>query len=734
MFLLVTGCLYLHVIHIAATPMHDAQMHKLNAIPAKTKSKDAIDDSAADTKSIKQEPASDVTTRLNRTHSKDEISAKKPFDNPPFDLAARPTRTDMSDETNNIDKKASVEPQPANVTRETTNNVAKKPSNQPTANVTQDKTDNMAKKPPNQPTANVTPEIMAKKPSDEPPADNRTEKTNNIAKKPSAEPQPANITREKADNITKNPSDDPPTDIATEKTSNIAKQTSNNPPSDVPACFDRTDTKDKISNSAADAFSSEQASSGDHPPKRLSKEPPSHVAAHPNRTDTTDRITTSTKEPAKEPPSKINNSVANTSLGEQAVSGSQPSEALSKKPPSDLTASPVRREKINDSTAHALLSQQPSPASHPYKQLSDKLPSDITAIPDHTATEGLSTTEQMVGVPQTSVAADCLPSLRAKVVENKDPVETPHKKNDSGAQPVQRLKTAVSVEDCSNTAVEVSRTKGPSDAEGHPDKSAKEWAALVAYVGVVVQNELRADQPHLELVDVVRRITLKCQMYALFGYDTSKRDVDQSMRELASEIKKQWLRAESTVQARVSLGADSEKQYELREALMGVLLDKSVVDGKDHLVTQLLPGYEDMWRLVLWCFGDRTSVSVLSNSPRKVTEDTAHYRLRHAIPFHLAMTYLLVRTLLYETAVGWKIVGAKPDIEESYGAKFETYSKLRLERLSGGNKAGESSSIDRLPNTESGDGLPVVPGVGIGERDSSKAAPNADGKGDEKKL
>lgn len=546
MFLLANGCLCLHWIHIAATALHDAQMHKLNAIPAKTKSKDAIDDSAADAKSIMQEPAFDVTTRLNRTHTKDEISAKKPFDNPLFDVTARSTRTDMTDETNNIAKKPLDQP-PANVTQDKTHDIAKKPPVEPQpAKVTRETTDNVAKKPSNQPTTNVTQDKadnMAKKPSDEPPADMTTEKTNYVAKKPSVEPQPANGTREKADNITKNPSDDPPTDFTIEKTNNIAKQTSNNPPSDVPACSDRTDAKDNISDCAASALSSEQASSGDHPPKRLSKtlskEPPSDVAAHPNRTDTTDKITTSTKEPVKEPPSKINSSGANASLGKQAVSGSQPFEALSKKPPSDLTASPVRREKINDSTAHALLGQQPSPASHPHKQPSDKLPSDITAIPDHTATEGLSTTEQMVGVPQTSVAADCLPSLRAKVVENKDPVEITHKKNDSGAQPVQRLKTAVSVEDCSNTAVEESRTKAPSDAEGHPNKSAKEWAALAAHVGVIVRSELRADQPHLELVDVVRRITLKCQMYALFGYDTSKRDVDQSMRELASEIKKQ---------------------------------------------------------------------------------------------------------------------------------------------------------------------------------------------------
>ncbi|KAK1809596.1 hypothetical protein LTR12_016046 [Friedmanniomyces endolithicus] len=746
MFLLANGCLCLHWIHIAATALHDAQMHKLNAIPAKTKSKDAIDDSAADAKSIMQEPAFDVTTRLNRTHTKDEISAKKPFDNPLFDVTARSTRTDMTDETNNIAKKPldqppanvtqdkthdiakkpPVEPQPAKVTRETTDNVAKKPSNQPTTNVTQDKADNMAKKPSDEPPADMTTEktnYVAKKPSVElQPANVTREKADNMAKKPSDEPPadmttektnyPANGTREKADNITKNPSDDPPTDFTIEKTNNIAKQTSNNPPSDVPACSDRTDAKDNISDCAASALSSEQASSGDHPPKRLSKtlskEPPSDVAAHPNRTDTTDKITTSTKEPVKEPPSKINSSGANASLGKQAVSGSQPFEALSKKPPSDLTASPVRREKINDSTAHALLGQQPSPASHPHKQPSDKLPSDITAIPDHTATEGLSTTEQMVGVPQTSVAADCLPSLRAKVVENKDPVEITHKKNDSGAQPVQRLKTAVSVEDCSNTAVEESRTKAPSDAEGHPNKSAKEWAALAAHVGVIVRSELRADQPHLELVDVVRRITLKCQMYALFGYDTSKRDVDQR--------------------------ADSEKQYELREALMGVLLDESVMDGKDDLLTQLLPGYKKMWLLVLYWFADFPSASVLSKLPRKVTEDTADYQLRHTMPFHLAMTYLLVSTLLCETAVGWKIVGAKPDIGESYGAKFETYGKLRLERLSGGNKAGESSSIDRLPNTGGGDGLPVVPGVGIGERDSSKAGPDADGKGDEKKF
>ncbi|KAK0884156.1 hypothetical protein LTR87_002095 [Friedmanniomyces endolithicus] len=808
----------LRLIRIAATALRDARSRRLKAVSSKTRSKDAIDDSPAEALFIKKEPAFDVTTRLNRTDTKDEISAKRSSDSPLSDVTVRPTRTDMKDRTDNVAKKPSDEPpanitmdktndiakkpfvelQSVNITRGTTSNIAKKPSDQLTADVTKDKTNEIAKKLIVEPQpANVTrgtTNNIAKKPSVEPqPANVTRETTNNIAKKASEEPQSANVTKEKTDNIAKKPSDEPPADVTTEKTNNIAKQAANKPRSDVPACPDRTDAKDKIGNSAANASSSEQASSVDHPPKRLSKETPSDitarvdrphtklkisnsakevskeppfdvtarpdrmytenkindsakepskelpsdVAAHRNRTDTTDKITTSTKEPAKEPPFEINNSVANASLGKQAVFGSKPSEALSKKSPSDLTASPVRKEKINDSTANALLSQQPSPTSHPCKQPSDKPPSDeppsdITANPDYTDTKGLSTTKQMTGLPQTSVAADCLPSLRTKAVENQDLVETPHKRVVDVARLIQRYKTAISVDRCSNTSVENIRTNALSDVQGHPNKSAKELAALAAQVRVVVQGELRADQTHLEVLDVVQRITLKCQMYAFFGYDTSKRDVDRSMRELALEIKKQRLRAKSTMQDGISLGADSEKQYELREALMGVLLDKSVADGKDNLLTQLLTGYERMWRVVLWWFADRSGASMLSNIQREFPEGPEDYQLRHTVPFHLAMTYLLVSTLLNQTAVGWKIIGARPGIGESYDAKLETYSKLRLERHCGGSKAGDGSSIDRPPNTGGGDSLPVVPGVGIGERDGSKAGPIADGKGDER--
>ncbi|KAK5689624.1 hypothetical protein LTR97_012797 [Elasticomyces elasticus] len=104
-------------------------------------------------------------------------------------------------------------------------------------------------------------------------------------------------------------------------------------------------------------------------------------------------------------------------------------------------------------------------------------------------------------------------------------------------------------------------------------------------------------------------ITLKSMMDPLFGFDTTRQDVDSDIQTLASEINAQWLRSKEGFDANNNVMPEWEfkNQEKLRDALKAVFPEKDVDVGSDNPLNYLLPGYETMWRVVLRCFIELTA-------------------------------------------------------------------------------------------------------------------------------
>ncbi|KAK0254854.1 hypothetical protein LTS09_009967 [Friedmanniomyces endolithicus] len=359
-----------------------------------------------------------------------------------------------------------------------------------------------------------------------------------------------------------------------------------------------TDTANAIDDIATYASLGEQASSGRHPSEGLSDELPSDT------TDAEKRIDDSVA------------AVADTSLGKNASSQAQTLKGLSNEPPSDTTACPDRTDaeiKTGDSTADASVVKQVSSRSQlrdeSSNKMSDKPSSDIKVCPISMGTQALCTkASQTSCIPRVSVDAEFLDILGTRSVKSMGLAAVPSgKRFHRRAQPNQRLVTAFGVENCFTTSDQQVCATFQSIVEGRLNKKNEEWAALATRVEEVVRDEFTTTRKHLKLFAVVQMITLKCQMHVLFGYDTRKRDVDESMRELASEINQQWLRSKAIVEAGTTPEWKFERQDGLREALKKVLPNKDVDDRIDNPLNQLLPGYETMWRVVLRCFAELTA-------------------------------------------------------------------------------------------------------------------------------
>ncbi|KAK1069996.1 hypothetical protein LTR74_004393 [Friedmanniomyces endolithicus] len=300
------------------------------------------------------------------------------------------------------------------------------------------------------------------------------------------------------------------------------------------------------------------------------------------------------------------------SLGEQASSPYQIAKELFKEPPSDIVAHPKRtnaNERIDDSALVKQVSPRSQLCDESSDKTSDKNPSDVKVCPTSPGTKTTcSKANQTSCVPRVSVDAECLDILGTKAVKSMGLAAVPSEKRfQSRAQPNQRLVTAFGVGNCFTTSDQQVCTAFRSHVEGCLNRKNDEWATLATRVEAVVRDEFTTTRNHLKLFAVVQMITLKCQMHVLLGYDTSRRDVDESMRELASETNQQWLRSKATVEAGIAPDWEFEKQYGLREALQQVLPDKDVDDRKDNPLTQLLPEYETMWRVVLRCFAELTA-------------------------------------------------------------------------------------------------------------------------------
>ncbi|TKA64609.1 hypothetical protein B0A55_10298 [Friedmanniomyces simplex] len=274
-----------------------------------------------------------------------------------------------------------------------------------------------------------------------------------------------------------------------------------------------------------------------------------------------------------------------------------------------IEAAPDAKEPLSSTRTKPTINDSPADDLPGEQVLTDMQMSEARGCPKSTSGKDLpATAKQTSSDMRTSAAAECLSILRMNAVDSMGLVRMPiASRSNSRTQPHERLVTAFGVDNCFTTSIRNDCIDFRTNVEGLLKKNDTEWAALAARVKAVVQDELTTSRDHLRLFAVVQMITLKSMMHVLFGYDTSKHDVDNSMREIASCINKQWLRSKGTTEVRVEPNWVFKRQYGLLEALKEVLPQKNVDDRKDNPLNSLLPGYETMWRVVLRCFTEVTA-------------------------------------------------------------------------------------------------------------------------------
>ncbi|KAK4891000.1 hypothetical protein LTR27_010331 [Elasticomyces elasticus] len=228
-----------------------------------------------------------------------------------------------------------------------------------------------------------------------------------------------------------------------------------------------------------------------------------------------------------------------------------------------------------------------------------------------TAENSISSTNRASSLNQTADPADCLllisvqkgvESMSLKKVESA-------KLSSSRANPNSRLVAAFGVDNCFTTMVRPDCTKFRAGVEKLLKKDDAQWVDLARSVGVVVSGVFETEKDMMSLEGVAQMITLKSMMDPLFGFDTTRRDVDSDIQTLASEINAQWLRSKGDFDS-ASFALPEwqfKNQTQLREALKAVFPEKDVDVGSENPLNYLLPGYETMWRVVLRCFIELTA-------------------------------------------------------------------------------------------------------------------------------
>ncbi|KAK5744607.1 hypothetical protein LTR17_002002 [Elasticomyces elasticus] len=228
-----------------------------------------------------------------------------------------------------------------------------------------------------------------------------------------------------------------------------------------------------------------------------------------------------------------------------------------------------------------------------------------------TAENTISSTNGASSLNRTADPADCLllisvqkgvESMGLKKVESAN-------LSSSRANPNRRLIVAFGVDNCFTTMVRPDCTNFRAGVEKLLKKDDAQWVDLSRSVGVVVSGVLETERHTMSLEGVAQMITLKSMMDPLFGFDTTRRDVDSDIQTLASEINAQWLRSKEGLNTNNNVMPEWEfkNQEKLRDALKAVFPEKDVDVGSENPLNYLLPGYETMWRVVLRCFIELTA-------------------------------------------------------------------------------------------------------------------------------
>ncbi|KAK5679599.1 hypothetical protein LTS10_008420 [Elasticomyces elasticus] len=239
----------------------------------------------------------------------------------------------------------------------------------------------------------------------------------------------------------------------------------------------------------------------------------------------------------------------------------------------------------------------------------------VTLSEDHqepAAENNLSSTNGASSIDQTADPADCISIISVKEVKSMGLKKVEFAKlSSSRANPNRRLVVAFGVDNCFTTKVRPDCISFRAGVVELLKKDDTQWVDLARSVGVVVSGVFETEEHAMSLEGVAQMITLKSMIDPLFGFDTTRRDLDSDIQTLALEINAQWLRSKG------ELDADEEalpewkfkNQTQLRDALKVVFPEKDVDVGSENPLNYLLPGYETMWRVVLRCFIELTARS-----------------------------------------------------------------------------------------------------------------------------
>lgn len=199
---------------------------------------------------------------------------------------------------------------------------------------------------------------------------------------------------------------------------------------------------------------------------------------------------------------------------------------------------------------------------------------------------------------------DCKDIIETKPLHN---LKNALSQNESRARPNQRLKLAFGVNNCFTTSDKARCTEFRNIVEPLLRADIVKWRDTATRVKQVAKHELSCSETKINFSACVRMITMKTVMRPLFGFDTNRHDIDDSIRQMAEEINKQWVKSKN-----YDTSADNlpdwayENRVELRQAIKTVSDNLDVDAGQKEfdkqLLNRILPSYETVWRVVLRCF------------------------------------------------------------------------------------------------------------------------------------
>ncbi|MCJ1458325.1 hypothetical protein MMC28_008696 [Mycoblastus sanguinarius] len=171
-------------------------------------------------------------------------------------------------------------------------------------------------------------------------------------------------------------------------------------------------------------------------------------------------------------------------------------------------------------------------------------------------------------------------------------------KVESRAHPNQRLVRAFLIDNAFTTTDDGYRKRFRAHAASKIKLSDANWKRVAELaqqlIGTTLVGHDGKNQLGIRLDNLVQSISLKISLHVLFHPDSLELD-DEAVLEIASSINHLWVGSK-----RSNNPADEEKQR-LRNAL-ATIFPHLGSSARENPLNLILPAYETMWRIVLFCF------------------------------------------------------------------------------------------------------------------------------------